>query len=61
VPPSIADSEAYKELVAAIQKFCDDPKSLNVTVTSKDGIGAADMAAPEGLMDKIQLKATANE
>jgi hypothetical protein len=61
VPPSIADSEAFKELVAAIQKFCDDPKSLHVTITSKDGIGAADMATPEGLMDKIQLKATANE
>ena len=61
IPALLGNSPAVKVLGDAVAKFLADPKSLHVALNSKDGIGAGDIAAPEQILDKMELKATANE
>ncbi len=58
------DSPAAKIISDAVSKFLGDPKNLHVELTSKDGLGMADLGsigAPSELLKKIEVKAGANE
>ncbi len=62
LPASIGGSNA-KVLGAAIGRFIATPKTLQVTASSKDGLGAADfglLASPDVLLDRLDLHASAN-
>jgi hypothetical protein len=61
IPQILGGSPNAKALGDAIAKFLANPKNLHVAFTSKDGLGAADMAAPNLIMDKVELTAKANE
>jgi len=61
IPAVLGNSPAAKALASAVTRFLADPKSLHVTITSKDGIGAGDAADPAHILDKVDLTATANQ
>ena len=61
IPALLGNSPAARELGAAVAKFLANPKSLHIVLTAKDGIGSGDAAAPDHMLDKVELKATANE
>ena len=61
IPNLLGNSPAAKALADAVAKFIANPKSLHIAVSSSDGIGASDMAAPDQVLGKVDLTATANE
>ena len=61
IPQLLGNSPAAKTVANAIAKFLADPKTLRFEATSKDGIGASDAVEPDKILDKVDLKATANE
>ena len=61
IPVMLGNSPAAKALANAIAKFLADPKTLHITASAKEGIGASDIAAPDKILDKVDLTATANE
>ena len=61
IPAALGNSPASKALGDAIAKFLANPKSLHIAASSKDGIGVGDAAAPNLILDKLDLTAKANE
>jgi len=61
IPQILGNSPNAKALGDAIAKFLASPKNLHIAIISKDGLGVADMAAPNQIMDKVELSAKANE
>jgi len=61
LPALLGDSPAAKTLGEAVTTFLNDPKSLDVAFTSKEGIGALDAVMPDQILDKVDLTATANQ
>lgn len=64
IPAMLGNAPAAKTLGTAVSKFLAAPKNLKVTITSKDGVGAADVAgmqSPLDLLSKIDVKANANQ
>jgi len=61
IPAMLGNSPAAKALANALAKFLADPKSLHIAAQAKDGVGAGDIIAPDRILDKVDLTATANE
>jgi hypothetical protein len=61
IPTLLGNSPAARTLANAVAKFLADPKTLHITAGSKEGVGAADIGAPDKILDKVDLQATANE
>lgn len=61
IPQVLGNSPNAKALGDTVAKFLANPKTLHVAITSKDGLGVADMAAPNQILDKVELTAKANE
>ncbi len=61
IPTLLGNSPAARTLANAIAKFLADPRTLIVKASAKDGVGAGDIAAPDKILDKVDLTATANE
>jgi hypothetical protein len=64
IPAMLGNHPSAKALGAAVSKFLAQPKNLKISVASKEGVGAADVAimqSPADLLSKIELKAVANQ
>ncbi len=61
IPQLLGNSPAAKTVANAIAKFLADPKTLHIEASSKDGIGASDAVEPDKILDKMELKASAND
>jgi len=61
IPQLLGNSPAAKQLADAVTKFLANPKSLHIMLTSRDGLGFADVVAPDHILDNVELSATANE
>lgn len=52
-----------ERIVAALQKFIADPKTLHIALTSKNGLGAASLPlidSPRALLDAVEVDASAD-
>ena len=64
LPEILGNAPSSKVIAAALAKFLANPKSLKLTATSADGLGAGDMGlvnSPVELLKKIEVKASVNE
>ena len=61
IPTMLGTSPAARTLADAVAKFLADPRKLHISASARDGIGAADIAAPDKILDKVDLTATANQ
>ena len=64
LPLLAGGSPKLKPLQAALVQFIAAPKTLHVSIATKDGLGAADMQLlgdPNALLDRLEIQATANE
>ena len=64
LPNSLGGVPNAKLIGAAIAKFIADPKTLHISATSKNGVGAPDMGllgTPDVLLNSLDMKASANE
>lgn len=66
IPAVLGSSTGSTAIAAALAKFLGDPKNIDITATSPQGIGAPDvmaakMAGPAALMSKVAIKASANQ
>ena len=66
IPAILGSSTGAKDIAAALAKFLGDPKNIDITATSAEGIGATDVmaakiAGPAELMSKLAIKATADQ
>ena len=64
LPNSLGGAPNAKLVGTAIAKFIADPKTLHVSATSKNGVGAPDMellATPDVLLNSLDMKASANQ
>ena len=66
IPAVLGQSPASQSISAALTKFLGDPKNIDITATSKDGIGAAEVmaakvAGPAAIVSKLDIKASANQ
>jgi hypothetical protein len=63
-PMFMGDHAAARMIGQVLGKFVADPKNIKMTLTSKDGVGAADFIAAKNPLDvlkKVDIKAGANE
>ena len=65
IPAMLGNGAASKAIAGALSKFAADPKKLRLAARSKNGVGVADamQAAgnPAGLLESLEVTATANE
>jgi hypothetical protein len=64
IPQILGDSPASKAIANAIAKFIAEPKSIEISAESSEGLGAGDLqllSNPAALVAKLNIKATANE
>jgi hypothetical protein len=64
IPAALGNGPAAKAIGSAVAKFAAQPKTLHFVASSKEGLGAADLALvnqPADLLAKIDLSAAANE
>ena len=60
----LQESEKAQRVVAALQKFIADPKTLHLSLASKSGLGADSaplLSSPQALLDAMDVEASANE
>ena len=63
IAQALGAAPAADRLVAAIDTFVDDPKSLDITIEAPGGLSVADIAAakdPKALLDRVGIEAVAN-
>ncbi len=66
IPAVLGQSAASQSIGAALAKFLGDPKNLDITATSAEGIGAAEvmaakMAGPAAIVSKLHIVANADQ
>ncbi|MBV1706672.1 MAG: hypothetical protein KGQ37_05645 [Hyphomicrobiales bacterium] len=66
IPAMLGQSAASQSIGAAIAKFLGDPKNLDISATSAEGIGApeimaAKMAGPAAIVAKLHITASADQ
>lgn len=63
-PALVGDAPKLKMIGAAVAKFVTDPKTLHISVASKNGFGAADIGSindPNALLATLDVQASADE
>ncbi len=59
----LQDSAKAQLLIAALHKFIEDPKTLHIALSSKDGLGADAaqlIGSPQALLDALEVQASAD-
>jgi len=64
LPEAMGDDPAVKLAGAAVAKFIAAPKNLHISITAKDGLGAADLGllgTPSAILSRLDIHAEANQ